>query len=294
MGRRKVAIIGAGVVGTAIGALLHRKGFPIAAVASRSLGSAEKAVRYIGDGKAMADPAAAAAVAELVFITTPDGAIARVCGDIAAQRQFSEGSVVLHCCGAHSAELIAAARDCGAKVLSIHPLQTMADTDQAVANLPGSFFALDGDAEAIDAGKEIIAALGGTVMVIPSGGKMLYHAAAVVACNYFVALVFQALRMLEAVDIPKETGLAALLPLLGGTVRNLERVGIPRALTGPIERGDLKTIEGHLAAFDGFMPEGKAIYCELGKIAVDVAEAKGSIDGETKKHLLRALTRPID
>ncbi len=289
MPHRKVAIIGAGVVGTAIGALLHRKGYAIAAVASRSLASAEKSVRYIGDGKAMDDSTAAARAGELVFITTPDGAIAQVCGEIAAQRGFSEGSIVLHCCGAHSAELIAAARDAGAQVLSMHPLQTLADTDQAVANLPGSFFALDGDAAAIDVGKEIVTALGGTVMVIPSGGKMLYHAAAVVACNYFVALVFQALRMLEAVDIPKETGLAALLPLLQGTVRNLERVGIPRALTGPIERGDLKTIEGHLAAFDGFMPEGKAIYCEMGKIAVDVAAAKGSIDGQTKNKLLEVL-----
>ncbi len=288
---RKVAVIGAGVVGTAIGALLHRRGYPIAAVASRSLVSAEKAVGYIGDGKAMVDPTAAAQAAELVFITTPDGAIAQVCGEIAAQRGFTEGSIVLHCCGAHSAELIGVARECGARVLSMHPLQTLADTDQAVANLPGSFFALDGDAEAIEVGKEIVAALGGTVMVIPSGGKMLYHAAAVVACNYFVGLVFQALRMLEAVDIPRETGLAALLPLLQGTVRNLERVGVPRALTGPIERGDLKTIEDHLAAFDGFMPEGKAIYCEMGKIAVDVAEAKGSIDGQTKRKLLETLDR---
>jgi predicted short-subunit dehydrogenase-like oxidoreductase (DUF2520 family) len=289
MMNRRISIIGAGVVGTAIGTLLQRKGYLISGVASRRLASAERAVRYIGEGVASTDPAETAKPAELIFITTPDGAISSVCEEIAGKKGFSEGSTVIHCCGAHSAGLLSSARSCGARILSMHPLQTLADTDQAVANLPGSFFALDGDDEAIDTGKEIIDALGGTVMVIPSEGKMLYHGAAVTACNYFVALVFQALRMFETVGIPGEKGLPALMPLIQGTVRNLERVGVPKALTGPIERGDLKTIEGHLAAFDQMMPEGKKIYCEMGKVAVDVAEAKGSIDQETKKKLLEIL-----
>ncbi len=287
----RVSIIGAGVVGTAIGTLLHQQGFPIAGVASRSMASAERTVRYIGEGSASSDLVETAKQAEVVFITTPDGAIASVCDDIAGKKGFRQGTTVIHCCGAHSADLLSSARSCGARILSMHPLQTLADTDQAVANLPGSFFALDGDDEAIDTGKEIIDALGGAVMVIPSEGKMLYHGAAVTACNYFVALVFQALRMFEAVGIPREKGLSALMPLIQGTVRNLERVGVPKALTGPIERGDLKTIQGHLEAFEKFMPEGKKIYCEMGKVAVDVAEAKGSIDGETKKRLLELLSR---
>lgn len=286
----RVSIIGAGVVGTAIGALLQRKGYSIEGVASRRMESAERAVGYIGSGAASTDPAKTAKGAEVIFITTPDGAIGSVCNEIAEAGGFTMGSTVIHCCGAHSAELLDSARRCGARVLSIHPLQTMADTDQAVANLPGSFFALDGDEEALDVGKEIIEALGGTVMVIPSEGKMLYHAAAVTACNYFVALVFQALRMFEAVNIPGESGLPALMPLIKGTVRNLERVGVPRALTGPIERGDLKTIQGHLKAFDRFMPEGRQIYCEMGKVAVEAAEAKGSIDQDTKTKLLALMS----
>jgi predicted short-subunit dehydrogenase-like oxidoreductase (DUF2520 family) len=285
----KVSIIGAGVVGTAIGALLKKKGFSINGVASRSMASAEQSVSYIGEGTASTDLAKTAKQAEIVFITTPDGAIGRVCDEIAGAKGFSRGTTVIHCCGAHSAELLASARPCGARALSIHPLQTMADTDQAVANLPGSFFALDGDAEALDLGREIIEALGGSDMVIPSEGKMLYHAAAVVACNYFVALVYQALRIYGAVDIPPDKGLAALMPLIKGTVNNMERVGIPKALTGPIERGDLKTIKGHLGAFDRMMPEGRKIYCEMGKVAVDVAEAKGSIGEETRTKLLALL-----
>lgn len=167
----RVSIIGAGVVGTAIGALLQRKGYSIEGVASRRMESAERAVGYIGSGAASTDPAKTAKGAEVIFITTPDGAIGSVCNEIAEAGGFTRGSTVIHCCGAHSAELLDSARRCGARVLSIHPLQTMADTDQAVANLPGSFFALDGDEEALDVGKEIIEALGGTVMVIPSEGK---------------------------------------------------------------------------------------------------------------------------
>ncbi len=289
MNRPKVAIIGAGVVGTAIGTLLNRQGFPIVGVASRRLISAEGAVEYIGAGAASTDPAETARQAEVVLITTPDGAIGPVCEEIAKKKGFKAGATVIHCCGAHSAGILGAAHSCGARTLSIHPLQTLADRDQAVANLPGSFFALDGDGEAIDLGKEIIEALGGSVMVIPSEGKMLYHAAAVVACNYFVALVYQALRMFEVVGIEKEKGLPALMPLIQGTVRNLEGVGVPKALTGPIARGDVKTIEGHLSAFDQFMPDGKKVYAEMGKVAVEVAEAKGTIDEKVKQRLLELL-----
>jgi len=286
MKKSRVVIIGAGVVGTAVGALLHQESYEIAAVASRSMGSAERAVQYIGAGAATTDVVKAARQGDLIFITTPDGAIASVCEKIAKKKGFPPESTVIHCCGAISAEILSPARACGARILSIHPLQTLADTDQAVANLPGSFFALDGGPDAIKTGKEIIRDLGGTVMVIPSEGKMLYHAAAVVACNYFVALVFQALRMLEAVGIPRTSGLPALMPLIKGTVGNLEKVGIPKALTGPIARGDLKTIEGHLAAFDRLMPEAKRIYCEMGRAAADAAEAKGSINEETRRKLL--------
>lgn len=289
MKKSRVAIIGAGVVGTAIGTLLHQEGYPIAGVASRTRDSAQRAARYIGEGAASTDLVKTAKQGELIFITTPDGAIAPVCEKIAKKKGFLPESTVIHCCGALSAEVLSPARACGARILSIHPLQTMADTDQAVANLPGSFFALDGDEEAIQTGKAVIRDLGGTVMVIPSEGKMLYHAAAVVACNYFVALVFQALRMLEKVGIPPDSGLPALMPLIKGTVRNLEKTGIPRALTGPIARGDLKTIQGHLEAFGRLMPEAKRIYCEVGKVAADVAEAKGTIDLKTKKRLLKLL-----
>ncbi len=288
MGQR-VAIIGAGVVGTSIATLLHRKGYRIVGVSSRSLESAERAVRFIGAGVASTDSVETARQGEIVLITTPDGVIGKVCAEIAAEKGFSRGSTVIHCCGAHSAELLSSARACGARTLSIHPLQTLADTEQAVANLPGSFFALDGDPGAMKVGKEMIAALGGTEMVIPSEGKMLYHAAAVVACNYFVALVDQALRMFEVIGIPREKGLPALMPLIRGTVKNLERVGVPAALTGPIERGDRTTLEGHLAAFDRLMPEGRRIYCEMGRITADVAEAKGGIDAATKEELLKIL-----
>lgn len=289
MTARRIAIIGAGVVGTAIGALLAGKGYRITGVASRDLASAEKAVRTIGDGTASDDIVGTARKAQVIFITTPDGAIRAVCETIAENGGVTDGSTVIHCCGAHSADLLDPARACGASVLSIHPLQTMADVDQAVKNLPGSYFALDGDTAALETGREIIRSLGGTEMVIPSDGKMLYHGAAVTACNYFVALVFQALRMFEAIGIPREQGLPALMPLIRGTVKNLERVGIPAALTGPVERGDLQTIQGHLAAFDGLMPEGKKIYCEMGRIAVDVAEAKRSISADTKESLLKLL-----
>ena len=79
--------------------------------------------------------------------------------------------------------------------------------------------------------------LGGIPLTIPTSMKPLYHAAACVACNYYITLVEVAVEMLEHSGVPREQALPALLPLLQGTLANIARVGVPGALTGPIDRG---------------------------------------------------------
>ena len=81
---KTISIIGAGVVGTSIGYLLRQRGYTIKGVVARSIGSAEKAVRFIGEGEPGTDPVAAAKGADWVFITTPDRAIKDTCEAVSA------------------------------------------------------------------------------------------------------------------------------------------------------------------------------------------------------------------
>src|SRR4030065_2049153 len=88
--------------------------------------------------------------------------------------------------------------------------------------------------------------LGGRSLTIRPEDKSLYHAAAVVTSNYTVTLMHMAVEMWRAFGVEPAVALQALLPLLRGTVRNIEVVGLPRWLTGPVARGGVTPVRAHL------------------------------------------------
>jgi len=291
---KTVAIIGAGRVGSAIGFLLNRAGYRITAVAAQSMKSAEKAATFIGRGEPLADAARAAAQAELIFITTPDRSIKEVCDRIVAGGGVRAGSLVVHTSGAHTLDLLDAVIKQGAKRAVIHPLQSVPSSEQGVQVLPGSYFRIEADPEARETAKEIVRALGGLELVMPrwssdKDSAALYHAGAVAVSNYFVALVDYGLKFYGALGADKEEALKAVLPLIKGTLRNIEALGIPEALTGPIMRGDGETVRGHLEAMGKRAPELVALYKALGRQTVAVARDKGSIDQRTAEELLKLI-----
>lgn len=273
----KISIIGAGVVGTAMGYLLKRSRYSIVGIASRKKESVKKAVEFIGEGETSTDPVSAAKKADIVFITTPDSAIEEVCKKVSSEGGFKKGTFVFHMSGALSSEILSSARMEGAKVGSIHPLQSLADVGKAVKNIPGSYFCVEGDEDAVVMAKEIVSALGGKEITIGAERKTLYHAGASVASNFFVATIRFGLELLEAAGIKREDSLKALMPLIKGTVENIENLGIPKALTGPISRGDTGIIEDHLKAIKRGKAERVGLYTELGRYTVKVAVEKGTL-----------------
>jgi predicted short-subunit dehydrogenase-like oxidoreductase (DUF2520 family) len=123
-------------------------------------------------------------------------------------------------------------------------------------------------------------ALGGRWVEIRAGDKVAYHAAAVFACNYMVTLIKLATDLWQTFGIPGERATQALIPLLRGTINNIESIGIPRCLTGPIARGDTGTIEKHLTALEKVAPGMVTAYRELGLKTIPIAREKGSISLE--------------
>ncbi|MBT9170713.1 MAG: Glutamyl-tRNA reductase [Actinobacteria bacterium] len=94
--KNKVTIIGAGVVGTAIGYLLKERGYPVVGIASRTFESAKKAREFIGEGEASTDLTTVTKKADIIFITTPDSAIKEVCDRIVLEGGFNSGAIVFH------------------------------------------------------------------------------------------------------------------------------------------------------------------------------------------------------
>lgn len=286
MNRPSVSIIGAGVLGSSLGYLLRQKGYRIIGVASRSMRSARGSAKFIGGGTPYNSNLDAVSGAEVIFITTPDDAIKIVCDELAKAGAIRAGSFVFHMSGALPSNILASARKKGASIGSIHPLQSLATRREAVSNLPGSYYNIEGDKKAVTIAKSIVKDLGGKEMVIPAKGKVLYHSGAVFTSNYLITIFSAGIELLRVAGIPRSKALPGLLSLVKGTVKNIENVGIPMALTGPIQRGDISIIEGHILEIRRSVPGLLNLYCQLGKEAVKIALEKGGISEKEGERLV--------
>ncbi len=283
----KLGFIGAGIVGTALAVRLSNKGYSVAAVSSRSQTSAEKLAKAVSGCRAFNKSQEVADAAELVFITTPDDSIAPVVAEI----QWHSGQSVVHCSGAASTAILEPAKKLGAQVGAFHPLQTFASISQAIENIPGSTFAVEAEESLRNTLKDMATALDGQWIELKASDKVAYHAAAVIACNYLVTLVKLATDLWQTFNVPTNQAAQALLPLIRGTLHNIETVGIPQCLTGPLARGDIGTIKKHLDAMQKVAPNLLSTYQELGIQTIPIALAKGKISQKQAQELQAILER---
>jgi len=290
---KSIGFIGAGTVGTALAVRLRKKDFPVIAVASRSRQSAQRLASLVSGCHVYDNNQDVADAADFVFITTPDDAIAQVVAGI----NWHKGQYVVHCSGADSLDVLEPARVSGAQVGGFHPLQTFANVFQAIDNLPGSTCALEAEGEVLEMLKSMALEIDGNWVKLGPGEKVLYHAAAVIACNYLYTLAKQATDLWQVFGVSTQEATRALLPLLRGTLNNLENVGLPNCLTGPIARGDLGTVRKHLAALEQSAPGLISTYCEMGCQTIPIALSKGKIDSrqaeELNQLLMEASRHPV-
>lgn len=271
-----IGFIGAGTTGTALASRLDQQGFMVRAVASRTPASAQRLAERLENCKVYGTPQEVADNSHLIFITTPDDVISA----IAASVKWHERQYVVHCSGAHTLDILEEIKGYGAMVGGFHPLQTFADIEQAFNNLPGSTFAIEAEDPLLSTLKEMAIALKCDWVALKPEDKALYHTAAVFACNYLVTLVKLATDLWEDFGIDQGTAIRAMLPLLRGTLQNIQNIGMPRCLTGPIARGDLGTIQKHVLTLEKGNPDVLGCYKLLGRHTIPIALAKGKIDTE--------------
>ena len=276
-----IGFIGAGTTGTALASRLDQQGFIINAVNSRTLASAERLANRVEKCKVFPTAQDVADKSQLVFITTPDDVISSIANSV----KWHDKQYIVHCSGVHSVDIMASAQKYGTQTGCFHPLQTFADIEQAFNNIPGSTFALEASEPLLTILKEMAISLTGDWVILKPGDKALYHTAAVFACNYLVTLVKLATDLWNDFGIPKEQAIKALLPLLRGTLQNIQNIGLPNCLTGPIARGDLGTISKHLSTLATENTTVLQSYKLLGLNTIPIALAKGKIDEARAKEL---------
>lgn len=283
-----VAVVGAGRVGTALAVLWWRAGHRIAAVSGGSATPARAAEHL--PGVPVVGNAEAARGADVVVIATPDAAIAAACDDVVRARAIGPGVAVAHVSGALALAALASAESAGATTFSLHPLQTCPTVEAAVEQLPGAAFAVTSESDEGRAlGERLARDAGGRPFALEDAAKPLYHAAAVFASNYLVAITALAVELEGAAGVPDPA--AALAPLQEATLANVARVGPAEALTGPAVRGDAGTVARNLEALARSAPPAVRPYVALADLALDLAERAGRLPGDRRKAVEEVLAR---
>ncbi len=282
------AIVGCGRVGKALGKHLQAEGYRLAGISTQHMESAGEAARAVGTENFTVYSWEITRNADIVFITTPDGVIADVCAQIAQHNGFKNGAVVLHCSGAHPSTILSSAQGSGATVGSMHPLQSFS-AEAAGNTFKGIVISVEGDPKAVSTAHQIASDLGADCLTIKTDNKVLYHAAAVVACNYLVTLQDAAFKLMEEAGISKKDVFSVLYPLISGTLSNIEKVGTVKALTGPIARGDTETITRHINGIREKRPEILNLYMTLGLYTIGLARTCETISDSKAEELSKLL-----
>ncbi len=287
----KFGIIGAGVVGTTIATLLNSAGWNCIGVNTRSSKSYERFSSYLQTPRLGLDELAK--LVDVLFITTQDNSIEEVAIQLTRETTSKANQIWIHCSGSLGSEIMCQDQSLPNRYLSIHPLQAFANIESALLLMQGTHFGIEGDCqESEEFGESLVKLLGGIPHKIEPTQKTLYHAGAVVASNYLVSLAYLAVKLFEQAGINKQNALESLLPLMAGSYHNIEKVGLARALTGPIARGDNEVVSKHLREIPSNL---KNIYKGLGRLALELGEERnvligGSYNQESLTELKRLLS----
>ncbi len=251
---QRVSIIGPGRVGRAIALALPKDKYTV--------------VELLGRGQKPAERV------DIVFITTPDSEIMAAAGTLSGN--VKGGSTVVHTSGSQPSSILNVLRDDGCSIGSIHPLVSISSPELGPERFRGAFFCVEGDADAVEVGREVVADLGGRSFTIDTQAKTLYHASAVTACGHLVALFDAAIEMMTKCGLSYAESKEILLPLLASTVRNLETQDTAAALTGTFARADTGTFTRHLTALNEYASdELLEIYLLLGERSLELAARQG-------------------
>ena len=269
----RVGVIGAGRVGAVLASALRARGHEIVSVAGESDASLRRAADLL-PGVPVAKPTAVARTCDVLLLTVPDDMLDNVVSQLAASGALHSGQYVVHTSGSHGLRVLRPAARVGARVVALHPALTFTGTARDLDRLADCVFGVTAGPGERDWAQAVVAELGGEVMWVPEHLRSLYHAGLAHGANHLVTLVSQAMELLGAAGADDPAGV--LRPLLVAALDNALAEG-DSALTGPIVRGDVKTVRAHLTEIAAAAPDTLPSYVALARATLDRVVTDGRV-----------------
>lgn len=284
-GRLRVGVVSAGRVGSVLGAALARAGHHVEAVVAVSAESRRRAERWLPDAR-ITTPDRVVESCDLVLLSVPDDQLAPLVQGLTRTGSWSRGTIAVHTSGVHGLGVLEPAVQQGVVPLALHPAMSVTARDEDAQRLAGVRFGVTAPEPYRMVAETLTIELGGEPVWVPDHARPAYHAALTMAANHLVTLVNDAVEVLRASGV--EDPQALMAPLLSGVLDNSLRLG-DQALTGPVSRGDSRTVQGHVEVLSGLAPAVVPGYRAMARRTAARALESGRISEDAAGALLDVL-----
>jgi predicted short-subunit dehydrogenase-like oxidoreductase (DUF2520 family) len=284
-GRLTVGVVGAGRVGSVLGAALQRAGHRVTGAYAVSTESRRRAELLL-PGVPLLEIEQVIATVDLALLTVPDDVLAPLVDGLVATGSVPAGQIVVHTAGRYGVDVLAGAAHAGALPLALHPVMTFAGRPVDLDRLAGCVWGVTAPEPLQPIAEALVLEMGGEPETVAEDKRPLYHAALSHAANHVVTLLTQSRDMLSVAGVANPSRM--LGPLVSAAVDNALRYG-DDGLTGPVVRGDAGTVRAQLEALRADAPEGVAPYIALARSTALRALGTGALDPRTAEDLLDAL-----
>lgn len=298
--KTKAAIIGAGIISYSLTSALIKNGYEITSVISKNIESAKTLARKFSIRKYSNDLEQIPKSTKLFFLSVPDGEIKKVAAEISHLKLNFENINFIHLSGSENISVLNSIKRKGGITASIHPMQTF--PSKKVFTLKNVYSAVETHNEKHSKYLEnFCKKLGMIPFKIKSNQKTFYHLAGVFASNFLAGNLSISKKMLMQNDIDEKMFFNILSSTINSTLSNVKKVGPAKALSGPVDRGDIQTIRKHISSLKKMInkADGKYFSLQLKNYIVQsmnlldlVEEKQGKLNNthrEIKKTLVREL-----
>lgn len=282
--RLAVGVLGAGRVGSVLGAALANAGHRVVAASGVSDESRRRSESRLGVSPV--SPEEVVRRSELILATVPDDVLPDLVSGLAATGADLAGKIFVHASGAYGLSVLDPATRAGAIPLALHPVMTFTGKDDDLTRVVGCSFGVTAPEALRPVAEALVIEMGGEPVWIAEADRALYHAALANAANHMVTLIAESSELLAGIGVEHPGRM--LGPLLGAALDNVLRLGIA-GLTGPVVRGDAGTVRKHVDALILAAPEAADAYVALARLTADRALAAGLLKPEAAERLLDAL-----
>lgn len=271
-----LSILGAGRVATTMAVMLHRKGFRILSVVSRSEESARKLARRVHCRCLSTLPSDIDERTQILLFAVPEDVLPQLAEAVAESHVLPH--YAFHVSGTETSDVLVALQRKGTQTFSLHPIQTFPSflsLQQQIKRMKGVTYGFEGDIKALPFARRLVRFLNGKILLIPKEEKILYHTACVFASNYVVTLIDVVEKLLA--DVSNKASLAHIQPLIEASIANAIAEGPAKALTGPVVRGSITTLQKHITALAARDPAYAELYKALARRALEIVRQQNKL-----------------